>query len=165
MKIALDPSTNAASGTLPLNLVKLRKSAKDFEAMLLSSLWKDMRLGFGEEEQGELGGMGGPLQDVAFQALAGQAVKSRGIGIADMIVHALERSATQDSQKSTFSPGQGFPPQPSNVQAQNILSGNLAVPGATPAITGASSLFILTGGANAGGSAGLETGATASPKD
>jgi Rod binding domain-containing protein len=80
--------------------------------MLLTSMWKGMQLGV-DGEEGELGGSTGPLQDVAMQALASQAVRSRGIGIAQMIVHSMEGrvSAGQGdstSQKVTLTAGQKF---------------------------------------------------------
>jgi Rod binding domain-containing protein len=165
MKIALDPSTNSASSKPPVDIAKLRKSAQDFEAMLLSSLWKDMQLGFGEGEQGELGGNGGPLQEVAFQALAGQAVKSRGIGIAQMVVHSLGTPAQKDgsqTQPGTLSDGQKFMLHPDNIQVQGILPGGWAALTSTPTVLGA--YGPSTSGRNGGSTGSRGTGAMAPAK-
>ena len=89
MKIALEPSSPATALHAPSDLERLRKSAREFEAIMLSSLWKEMQSGE-EGEEGELGGTGGPLQEVAMQALATQAVKGHGIGIAQMIMRSME---------------------------------------------------------------------------
>ena len=82
-----DPGTDAAELQ---KRQKLHKSAGEFEAMLLTSLWKD-ELNSDEEDGNEmLGGMKGPLQDLAFQAIAVKAVDSHGFGIARMIERSLE---------------------------------------------------------------------------
>jgi Rod binding domain-containing protein len=106
MSIALEPSSPATALKPPSDLERLRKSAQDFEAIMLSSLWKGAQLGT-EDEEGELGGTGGPLQEVAMQALASQAVKGRGIGIAQMIVRSMEgkiSSGQADSKSQQGTP-------------------------------------------------------------
>ena len=110
MSIALEPSSPATALKPPSDLDRLRKSARDFEAIMLSSLWKEMQSGE-EGEEGELGGTGGPLQEVAMQALASQAVKGHGIGIAQMIVRSMEGKissgpADSNSQQGTPTSGQ-----------------------------------------------------------
>ena len=69
---------------------KLRKSARDFEAMLLNSLWKEMRPSEDEDSGDGLGsGMNGQLQELAFQSVANQAAASGGLGIGRLILHSM----------------------------------------------------------------------------
>jgi Rod binding domain-containing protein len=101
-------ATGTASGAGSAAQQKLHKSAGEFEAMLLTNLWKNEQDSEDEEGgQDMLGGMKGPLQDVAFQAIAMKAVGSKGFGIARMIEHAMEPKLASGHDPSE--PGKTLP--------------------------------------------------------
>ncbi len=84
------PQTDSQTGLKPLEVEKLRKSARDFESLLLNSLWKEMQAeSESEEDAGPGGGFGGPLQELAFQAVANQAAASGGLGLGRLILRSL----------------------------------------------------------------------------
>jgi Rod binding domain-containing protein len=120
MKIALEPSSPATALHAPSDLERLRKSAREFEGIMLSSLWKEMQQGE-EGEEGELGETGGPLQEVAMQALATQAAKGRGIGIAQMIERSLVGKVSPDTADSNSQAGTATAGQALNENGANSL--------------------------------------------
>jgi Rod binding domain-containing protein len=98
----------AEASMAPAELQKLHKSARQFEAMLLSSLWKEEQSTMADEEGDDtLGGMKGPLQDLAFQAIATKAANAGGFGIARMIENSLKAKAARHGRSGT---GESAPP-------------------------------------------------------
>jgi Rod binding domain-containing protein len=110
----------AAAGIAPAELQKLHKSAREFEGMLLSALWKDEQASMqANEADGDetLGGMKGPLQDLAFQAIATKAANSGGFGIARMIEQSLVTKLAAGHKLSgtdTLSPQGHIPVEPAD---------------------------------------------------
>lgn len=85
-------TASAASSTRldPVRKQKLVKAAHEFEAMLLTSLWKSMKQnGLGEDEQ-SLDPGSNDLQDLGLQAMSTAVSNAGGLGLAEMIVKQLE---------------------------------------------------------------------------
>jgi Rod binding domain-containing protein len=95
----------------PSDWDKLHKASHEFEGILLGSLWKEAQQGLedGQEEDGLGIKMDGPLQDIGFQALAGRANKSGGLGIGKMIEKSLTKSAAANGH-SLAGPQDSAPP-------------------------------------------------------
>jgi Rod binding domain-containing protein len=90
---------NAASGAIKPEvsgpqLDKLRKSAREFESMMVEQIWKGMKT------ESDDSGSGHSLSDMASHALAVGVAARGGFGIAKMILHQLAPSAES-------SPGNG----------------------------------------------------------
>ena len=67
---------------------KIRKSATDFEAMLLNQLMSAARLDAGDEDQAN-----SSLKELGEQQFAQALASSGGLGIAKMVVAGLEKHA------------------------------------------------------------------------
>lgn len=77
---------------------KLQHAAQEFEAALLSSIWKSMKDGFGpgsDNNKDDSGAGADSLQDIGIQALCSGVSAGGGFGIAAMLLKnvAQNRSA------------------------------------------------------------------------
>ena len=90
---------------------KIDKSAKDFEALLLSNWFEKAYESFGalpeSDNEDELGAGGGQFQGIAMQGLATAITNSGGIGIARMMADHLRKSA--DHLAETPDPARSIP--------------------------------------------------------
>lgn len=85
-------------------LLKLKKAATQFEAMLLQKWWSSMKeSGLGEDDDSDPGA--GTLDTMGMQAMSTAIAGAGGIGIAAMLVHSLQREIA--AQNATASPGTG----------------------------------------------------------
>ncbi|MBZ5628023.1 MAG: rod-binding protein [Acidobacteriia bacterium] len=71
--------------------LKLRKAASEFESILLSSLWKSMKTTVAGADDS---GAGETLSDLGIQAVSSALARAGGLGIAKLIVRALDKSET-----------------------------------------------------------------------
>jgi Rod binding domain-containing protein len=93
---ANDPSDNTPAAR------KLRKSAQEFEGMLISSLWQEIQKGMQEDQGGALNSGADTMQNMGINSAAmALASKGGGIGIARMIYGSLKPALTkvEDQQK------------------------------------------------------------------
>jgi Rod binding domain-containing protein len=77
--------TRTATPNVPIGnpqLIKLKKGARDFEAMMIQQLWKGVK----EEESGA----NQALTDIATQAMSSGMAAHGGLGIAHMIEKFLK---------------------------------------------------------------------------
>jgi Rod binding domain-containing protein len=72
--------------------MKLRKAAREFESILISSLWKSMKTTVAGEDDS---GANETLNDVGIQAASSAIARAGGLGIAKLIVRALDNSETK----------------------------------------------------------------------
>ena len=85
-------------------LLKLKKAATQFEAMLLEKWWSSMKhSGLGEEDNSDAGA--GTLDSMGMQAMSMAIASAGGFGIAAMLVHSLQAEIT--AQGATQSPAGG----------------------------------------------------------
>jgi Rod binding domain-containing protein len=82
-----NPATTAPDGGQHL---KLKKSAQDFEGMLLGSLWKSVGDEMKESFEGD--SAAGSFVDMGVQAVGNAMAKQGGVGIASMILKKLEKA-------------------------------------------------------------------------
>ena len=105
LDLSVSASAEAKGNISPAQQQKLHRSAREFEAMLLTSLWKEEQASVQENEAEDgddtLGGMKSPLQDLAFQSIALKAADSKGFGIARMIEHSLQAKLAGGHDLST----------------------------------------------------------------
>src|SRR5439155_22363495 len=100
---AKDPAmANTPSGR------KLRKAAAEFEAQLLSSLWKSMKTSFTSSDDDSTDPAKQSLEEWGIDAMCNAVGKAGGLGIGKQIVHALESkmerlAAQPESQVGTSS--------------------------------------------------------------
>lgn len=85
---------------------KLRKAAAEFEAQLLSSLWKSMKASFASsDDDSSTDPASQSLQEWGIDAMSNSIGKAGGLGIGKQIVKALEskmeRLASQPSASQT----------------------------------------------------------------
>jgi len=67
---------------------KLRKSAQDFEAILVSSWWQEMQNSFRDPDTDQDAGSD-TMEQLGFQSMASAMAASGGIGLARMVFHKL----------------------------------------------------------------------------
>jgi Rod binding domain-containing protein len=69
---------------------KLKKSAGDFESILLASMWKGMKQSFGPSETEDSDPAKGTLDDWGIEVMSSAVGKAGGLGIAKLILKHLE---------------------------------------------------------------------------
>lgn len=87
------PSPQASAAQTPANkagMAKLQKAAQDFEAIMINSLWGSMKEGSLGSDDDLQDSTGGSLEQLGMQMVSGALAKAGGLGIAKMIVHALQ---------------------------------------------------------------------------
>jgi len=87
--VAVESSSNAAkpgSG----QLLRLRKAAGDFEAILLQSLWKSMKDTFSDPDDPDSDETLKSFDDLGVEAMASAVGSSGGLGIKNLILKHLE---------------------------------------------------------------------------
>ncbi|MCH8267765.1 MAG: hypothetical protein IH846_09635 [Acidobacteria bacterium] len=67
---------------------KLRKAAQDFEAILIQTLWRSMKESFASSSEQDPAHR--TLEDLSMQAMSTALAASGGLGIARMLIHAME---------------------------------------------------------------------------
>lgn len=78
-------------------MAQLQKAAQDFEAILINSLWGSMKDGsLGSDD--DLQGSSNSLEQFGMQMVSGALAKAGGLGIAKMIVHALQSKVARAPQ-------------------------------------------------------------------
>ena len=83
-------------------LLKLKKAATQFEAMLLQKWWSSMKeSGLGEDDDSDPGA--GTLDTMGMQAMSTAIAGAGGIGIAAMLVRSLQGEIA--ARNATASPG------------------------------------------------------------
>lgn len=86
--IAAAQASQNSSLESPLNQLKLRRAAAEFEGMLLSKWWSTMReSGFGDSDQTDPGH--DTLDQLGMQSLSSAVAADGGIGLGDMLVRGL----------------------------------------------------------------------------
>lgn len=69
---------------------KLRKAAQEFEAILIQTLWRSMKESFASSSEEEQDPAHRTLEDLSMQAMSTALAASGGLGIARMLIHAME---------------------------------------------------------------------------
>lgn len=81
--------TSAVGQKPRAEMLKLKKAATQFEAMLLEKWWSSMKeSGLSEDDSSDPGQ--GTLDNVGMQAMSTAVAGAGGIGIASMLVHSLQ---------------------------------------------------------------------------
>ena len=80
---------------------KLRKSAGDFESILLASMWKSMKQSFGDSDTGESDPAHGTLEDWGVEIMSSAVGKAGGLGIGKLILKHLEPIANGQNQPNS----------------------------------------------------------------
>ncbi len=76
--------------TESLGSAKLRKAAQDFESILIHTWWRSMKESFASSSEVEQDPAHGTLEDLSMQAMSTALAASGGLGIARMLIHAME---------------------------------------------------------------------------
>ena len=90
--LASAPAQQAAATDTPQStaqMAKLQKAAQDFEAILINSLWGSMKEGSLTSDD-DLQGSSNSLEQFGMQMVSSALAKAGGLGLAKMIVHALQ---------------------------------------------------------------------------
>ena len=97
--LASAPAQQAAadSAQKTAQMAKLQKAAQDFEAILINSLWGSMKEGSLSSDD-DLQGSSNSLEQFGMQMVSGALAKAGGLGIAKMIVHALQAKVNAAAQ-------------------------------------------------------------------
>ncbi|MGH9738526.1 MAG: hypothetical protein ACRD4X_08040 [Candidatus Acidiferrales bacterium] len=81
-------------------MLKLKKAATQFEAMLLEKWWSSMKeSGLSEDDSSDPGQ--GTLDNMGMQAMSTAVAGAGGIGIASMLVHSLQGEIASESAQAT----------------------------------------------------------------
>ena len=81
---------------------KLRKSAAEFEAILISTFWKSMKDSFASDEDAS-DPAHSTFEDMGIQAMAGAMSRAGGLGLGKLILKHLE-PVLEASGKTTATP-------------------------------------------------------------
>ena len=76
--------------TESLGSAKLRKAAQDFESILIHTWWRSMTESFASSSEEGQDPAHGTLEDLSMQAMSTALAASGGMGIARMLIHAME---------------------------------------------------------------------------
>jgi Rod binding domain-containing protein len=68
---------------------KLKKTAGDFESILLASLWKSMKESFKDPNEANADPASGTVDDWGIEAMSGAVGKAGGLGIGNMLIKHL----------------------------------------------------------------------------
>src|ERR1700722_17690465 len=79
---------------------KLKKSAGDFESILLSSMWKGMKQSFGPSDTEDSDPAHGTLEDWGIEVMSGAVGKAGGLGIAKLILEHLDPEVKRPAARS-----------------------------------------------------------------
>lgn len=107
---AANASGIASGASAQAQLLKLKKAATQFEAMLLEKWWSAMKKsGLGDDDDGDPGK--GTLDTMGMQAMSTAIANAGGIGIAAMLVRSVqgELAAENASKASGAAAGQKQP--------------------------------------------------------
>jgi Rod binding domain-containing protein len=91
-----DPSATAAARAKQAAIAnsptgrKLRKAAAEFEAQLLSSLWKSMKATFAASGEDAVDPASQSLEDYGVESMCSAVGKAGGLGVGKLIVRTLE---------------------------------------------------------------------------
>lgn len=80
----------APDSTDSIGNAKLRKAAQDFESILIHTWWRSMKESFASSSEDELDPAHGTLEDLSMQAMSTALAASGGLGIARILIHAME---------------------------------------------------------------------------
>ena len=94
---ALVPETPAS--------LKLRKAAGEFEAMLLSNLWKSMKSTFAAPDDQSDDPAHETLDDMGIQAMSSAVGKAGGLGLGKLIIKHLEPMLAHSPDRNTAATG------------------------------------------------------------
>lgn len=96
-------------------LLKIKKAATQFEAMLLQKWWSSMKeSGLGKDDDSDPGE--GTLDNMGMQAMSSAVASSGGVGIAAMLVRSLQGElAVENASKSSATGASQQPAQPTNI--------------------------------------------------
>jgi len=91
-------------------LLKLKKAATQFEAMLLQKWWSSMKQsGLGQDDDIDPGA--GTLDNMSMQAMSTAVANAGGVGIAAMLVRSLQGELAAENENKSSSAGAGQPRQ------------------------------------------------------
>jgi Rod binding domain-containing protein len=86
---AVSAAGKASSANQKAQLLKLKKAATQFEAMLLQKWWSSMKeSGLGQDDDSDPGE--GTLDNMGMQAMSSAVARAGGIGIAAMLVRSVQ---------------------------------------------------------------------------
>ncbi|HVO57222.1 MAG TPA: hypothetical protein VMT51_05930 [Dongiaceae bacterium] len=103
-RLHLDKQAEAAFERTPQGR-KLRKAAGEFEAQLMSSLWKSMKSTFSDDDTDPASQS---LQDYGMDMMCTAVGKAGGLGIGKLVIHALAaKSQAADDAPGVFQNGKG----------------------------------------------------------
>ncbi len=110
----------AKEAAQPANAVvdeRVRKAAKEFEAMLISSLWQMAKSGLGSDDS-ESDGAAGNIQDLAVHALGAGVSKAGGFGLSEMLIRSLAHGSANPQATDTqgVTGGQSEPTPATNIR-------------------------------------------------
>jgi Rod binding domain-containing protein len=95
------------SGSQQAQLLKLKKAATQFEAMLLQKWWSSMKQsGLGQDDDGDPGE--GTLDNMGMQAMSSAVANSGGVGIAAMLVRSLQGELAAENASKASSAGGNY---------------------------------------------------------
>ncbi|MGH9685673.1 MAG: hypothetical protein ACRD5K_01090 [Candidatus Acidiferrales bacterium] len=95
-KLAGNAEASAGSKKQQAEMLKLKKAATQFEAMLLEKWWSSMKQsGLSEDDSSDPGQ--GTLDNMGMQAMSTAVAGAGGIGIASMLVHSLQGEIAAES--------------------------------------------------------------------
>ena len=112
--------TAAQTGRSNNDLAQLDALAKQFEAVLIGQMLREMRSSMFEEND-ESGFGGGPLADSVYAELSQQLGKAGGFGLAEAMKGALLRQVESLDKGLSGNEGTGGEPLPATAQAVTAL--------------------------------------------
>jgi Rod binding domain-containing protein len=72
---------------------KIKKSAGEFESILLASMWKSMKDSFKDPKDNDADPAGGTIDDWGIEAMSGAVGKAGGLGIGKLLIEHLQPAA------------------------------------------------------------------------
>jgi len=94
MEIDLTAIGNVSGASAAAQHQKIEKSAREFEGLLLSALWKSM--GEDIKDSSDSDSSSSSFIDMGLQAVGSAMASSGGIGIGRMLLKALEKRSSED---------------------------------------------------------------------
>jgi Rod binding domain-containing protein len=82
-------SAGSTSQLSSAQVIKLRKAAAEFEAMMLSTFWKSMKGSFASDDEESTDPTHETLEDMGIQAMSSAVGKAGGLGLGKLILKHL----------------------------------------------------------------------------
>ena len=95
IELKLTAAANVPDASAAAQHQKIEKSAREFEGLLLSALWKSMGEDIKDSSDGD--SSNASFTDLGLQAVGSAMASSGGIGIGRMLLKALEKQASENA--------------------------------------------------------------------